>query len=103
VQLPADRLLVPDREKADAGKKAFIVNRIGDFGFLVAMFLIFANLGALDFVTVFEAAPATFAYGGAVVTVITLFLFLGAWARARRSRCTCGCRTPWPARRRSAR
>jgi NADH-quinone oxidoreductase subunit L len=67
-----------DREKADAGKKAFIVNRIGDFGFLVAMFLIFANLGALDFVTVFEAAPATFAFGGAVVTVITLFLFLGA-------------------------
>jgi NADH-quinone oxidoreductase subunit L len=32
-----------DREKADAGKKAFIVNRIGDFGFLVAMFLIFAT------------------------------------------------------------
>jgi NADH-quinone oxidoreductase subunit L len=67
-----------DREKADAGKKAFIVNRIGDFGFLVAMFLIFANLGSLDFVTVMEAAPATFAFGGAVVTAITLFLFLGA-------------------------
>jgi NADH-quinone oxidoreductase subunit L len=67
-----------DREKADAGKKAFIVNRIGDFGFLVAMFLLFSNLGSLDFVTVFAAAPATFAYGGAVVTVITLFLFLGA-------------------------
>jgi NADH-quinone oxidoreductase subunit L len=67
-----------DREKADAGKKAFIVNRIGDFGFLMAMFMLFANLGALDFVTVFEAAPATFAYGGAVVTLITLFLFLGA-------------------------
>jgi NADH-quinone oxidoreductase subunit L len=71
-----------DREKADAGKKAFIVNRIGDFGFLVAMFLIFSNLGALDFVTVFEAAPATFAYGGAVVTVITLFLFLGATGKS---------------------
>jgi NADH-quinone oxidoreductase subunit L len=67
-----------DREKADAGKKAFIVNRIGDFGFLIAMFLIFSNLGSLDFVTVFETAPATFAFGGAVVTVITLFLFLGA-------------------------
>jgi NADH-quinone oxidoreductase subunit L len=67
-----------DREKADAGKKAFIVNRIGDFGFLVAMFLIFSNLGALDFVTVMASAPATFAFGGAVVTAITLFLFLGA-------------------------
>ncbi|HEX7051337.1 MAG TPA: NADH-quinone oxidoreductase subunit L [Longimicrobiales bacterium] len=67
-----------DREKADAGKKAFIVNRIGDFGFIVAMLLLFSNVGTLDFIGVFEAAPATFAYGGAVVTAITLFLFLGA-------------------------
>jgi NADH-quinone oxidoreductase subunit L len=67
-----------DREKSDAGKKAFIVNRIGDFGFLVAMFLIFSNLGALDFVTVMAAAPSTFPFGSAVVTAITLFLFLGA-------------------------
>ena len=71
-----------DREKADAGKKAFIVNRIGDFGFLVAMFMLFSNLGSLDFVTVFEAAPAAFAYGGAVVTALTLFLFLGATGKS---------------------
>ena len=71
-----------DREKADAGKKAFIVNRIGDFGFLVAMFLIFANLRTLDFVGVFDAAPAAFAYGGAVVTAIALFLFLGATGKS---------------------
>ena len=38
-----------DKANADAGKKAFIMNRIGDFGFLVAMFLLFANLGTLDF------------------------------------------------------
>src|SRR5690606_6595216 len=67
-----------DREKADAGKKAFIVNRIGDFGFLVAMMMIFAHVGTLDFIGVFEAAPTAFTYGGAVVTAITLFLFLGA-------------------------
>lgn len=67
-----------DRFNNDAGKKAFIVNRIGDFGFLVAMFLIFANLGTLDFVDVFERAPAAFAFGGSVITAITLFLFLGA-------------------------
>jgi NADH-quinone oxidoreductase subunit L len=67
-----------DREKADAGKKAFIVNRIGDFGLLIGMFMIFAHLGTLDFVAVFEAAPETFVYGGAVVTAIALFLFLGA-------------------------
>src|SRR5690606_34288078 len=67
-----------DREKADAGKKAFIVNRIGDFGFLIAMFLLFSNLGTLDFVRVFEASPATFAYLGSVVTSITMFFFLVA-------------------------
>jgi NADH-quinone oxidoreductase subunit L len=67
-----------EKANADAGKKAFIVNRIGDFGFLMAMFLIFANLGTLDFVGVFETAPATLAYAGPVVTLITLFLFLGA-------------------------
>jgi len=67
-----------DREKADAGKKAFIVNRIGDVGFLIAMFMLFSNLGTLDFIPIFDAAPATFAYGGAVVTAITLFFFLGA-------------------------
>ena len=71
-----------DREKADAGKKAFIVNRIGDFGFIVAMLLMFSNLGALDFATVFAIAPAAFTYGGAVVTVLTLFLFLGATGKS---------------------
>src|SRR5688500_13899889 len=71
-----------DREKADAGKKAFIVNRIGDFGFLVAMFVIFSNLGSLDFTTVFSAAPTAFPYAGAVVTAITLFLFLGATGKS---------------------
>ena len=71
-----------DKEKADAGKKAFIVNRIGDFGFLVAMFLIFSNLGSLDFTEVFSAAAGAFPYGSAVVTAITLFLFLGATGKS---------------------
>src|SRR5688500_15525985 len=71
-----------DREKADAGKKAFIVNRIGDFGFLVAMFVIFSNLGSLDFVEVFSAAPGAFPYAGGVITAITLFLFLGATGKS---------------------
>ena len=66
-----------DRANADAGKKAFIVNRIGDFGFLIAMFMLFANLGTLDYTGVFSAAPTTLAAGGAVVTTICLFLFLG--------------------------
>ncbi len=71
-----------DREKADAGKKAFIVNRIGDFGFLVAMMLVFVTFGTLDFVTVFTEAPETLAYGGGLVTAITLFFFLGATGKS---------------------
>ncbi len=67
-----------DREKSDAGKKAFIVNRIGDFGFLVALFILFINFQTLDFVTVFGEAPEALTYGGGVVTAITLFLLLGA-------------------------
>jgi len=71
-----------DREKADAGKKAFIVNRIGDVGFLIAMFLLFANLGTLDFEGVFAAAPNAFSFGGPVVTAIALFFFLGATGKS---------------------
>ena len=65
-----------DKANADAGKKAFIVNRIGDFGFLIAIFMMFANLGAVDFAGVKEAA-ASLPMGGVVVTGICLFLFLG--------------------------
>jgi NADH-quinone oxidoreductase subunit L len=65
-----------DKANADAGKKAFIVNRIGDFGFLIAMFLMFANLGALDFVGLAAAAPGL-GFNSALVTTICLFLFLG--------------------------
>ena len=67
-----------DREKSDAGKKAFIVNRIGDFGFLLAIFLLFVTFGTLDFVTVMEQAPDVLVYGAPLVTMITLFLLLGA-------------------------
>jgi NADH-quinone oxidoreductase subunit L len=59
---------------ANAGKKAFIVNRIGDFGFLLAMFLIIAHFGSLDFATVFAAAHAI----PAPFTAICLLLVLGA-------------------------
>ncbi len=66
-----------EKEKADAGLKAFLVNRIGDAGFLIGMFLIFAHLGSLDFRDVFTRAPQALAPGGAVVTAIALFLFAG--------------------------
>ncbi|MGK2961196.1 MAG: NADH-quinone oxidoreductase subunit L [Gemmatimonadaceae bacterium] len=65
-----------EKANADAGKKAFIVNRIGDFGFLLAMFLMFASFGALDFAGV-NAAASTLPMGAALLTSVCLFLFLG--------------------------
>ncbi len=67
-----------DREKSDAGKKAFIVNRIGDVGFLLAMFLIYQAFGTFDFGPVFAGAEGQLAAGGTTVTAITLLLMLGA-------------------------
>jgi NADH-quinone oxidoreductase subunit L len=71
-----------DKVNADAGKKAFIVNRIGDFGFLVAMFLIWNTLGTLTFTGMVAKAPALLTAGGGTVTAITLFLFLGCTGKS---------------------
>ena len=66
---------------AAAGKKAFIVNRIGDFGFLIAMFLMFTAAGSVDFAAVSGAvASGTVAHG--VVLAICLLLFLGACGKS---------------------
>src|SRR5579871_523813 len=62
----------------NAGNKAFIVNRIGDFGFSLAMFLIFKQFGTLDFTKVFDSAknmPTETGYG--MLTVICLLLLVG--------------------------
>src|SRR5438094_1052551 len=71
-----------ERINADAGKKAFIVNRIGDVGFLIAMLLIFRATGSLDFGPVFARAGAVFTPAGATVTAVTLFLFLGCTGKS---------------------
>jgi len=63
---------------AEAGKKAFIVNRIGDWGFMVGIFLVFVTFGTLDFGRVFAEAPGRLSVGGGLATAIALFLFLGA-------------------------
>ena len=64
-----------------AGKKAFVVNRIGDFGFLIAMFLMFAYFGSVDFAKVSQIAA-----GGGIehwlLTAICLLLFLGACGKS---------------------
>ncbi len=65
----------------DAAKKAFIVNRIGDFGFLIGMFLIFSTFGTLRFAPVFAAAGA-YTAGAPVIVAITLALFIGATGKS---------------------
>ena len=65
---------------ADAGKKAFIVNRVGDWGFVLGIFLIFFTFGTLDFRAVAEAAAEMPVEAGAfgVLSAICLLLFVGA-------------------------
>ncbi len=65
---------------ADAGKKAFIVNRVGDMGFALGIMLIFAMFGTLQFSEVFRRAPGIL--GPAAVTAITLLLFVGATGKS---------------------
>jgi NADH-quinone oxidoreductase subunit L len=65
----------------DAAKKAFIVNRIGDFGFLIGMFLIFNTFGSLNFGSVFARA-GTMEVGTTVSFWIALSLFLGATGKS---------------------
>jgi NADH-quinone oxidoreductase subunit L len=69
------------KSAADAGKKAFIVNRIGDFGFMLGMFLLFRTFGTLDFVKLFDKvtpmSPEAMGHLG-TLTVAGLLLFMGA-------------------------
>jgi NADH-quinone oxidoreductase subunit L len=66
---------------ADAGKKAFLVNRIGDFGMALAVMLIWTSLGSLRFADVFAQAPAQLATGS-TATIITLLLLLAATGKS---------------------
>ena len=73
------------KSASDAGKKAFIVNRIGDFGFMLGMFLLFRTFGTLDFVPLFaKADPWPYepvGHAGAF-TIACLLLFTGACGKS---------------------
>ncbi|MBA3658362.1 MAG: NADH-quinone oxidoreductase subunit L [Gemmatimonadales bacterium] len=71
-----------DTANASAGKKAFLMNRIGDFGVLIAMFQLWTTLGTLEFVGIAREAPRLLQPGGTAVTLITLFLFLGCTGKS---------------------
>ncbi|HXR39770.1 MAG TPA: NADH-quinone oxidoreductase subunit L, partial [Terracidiphilus sp.] len=67
---------------AEAGKKAFIVNRIGDVGFLIGMFLLLANFGTLTFSEIAAKLDLAPGWTGGVVTLIALCLLLGATGKS---------------------
>jgi NADH-quinone oxidoreductase subunit L len=70
------------KSATDAGKKAFIVNRLGDFGFLLGTMLIFWTFGTLNINDISIAAPQILQTGGGVVTAMALLLFLGATGKS---------------------
>lgn len=80
-----------DRESANQGSmKAFIVNRVGDFGFILGIGLVLAYTGSIDYETVFRAGPALAnqsielfsGHSWSLLTVICLFLFVGAMGKS---------------------
>lgn len=86
-----------------ANFKAFIVNRVRDFGFVLGIGLLYAYAGSLHYGEVFAQADKL----GAIVfpgtdwqmlTVACLCLFVGAMGKSLRPRCMSGCPTPWKAR-----
>ena len=73
-----------DTEKANAGKKAFVVNRVGDLGFLIGMFLLFRELGTLSLTGINELLhnPEVVARITPSATLICLSLFVGATGKS---------------------
>src|SRR5579875_1890536 len=67
---------------ADAGKKAFIYNRVGDFGFLLAMFLLIQHFGTLNYGQVFSQITAHPEWQGGFLTAIALLMMLGATGKS---------------------
>jgi len=63
---------------ASAGKKAFIVNRVGDFGLVLGILLAFVTFGTVRFTELLPLVPEVAAHGGVVLTAIALLLFWGA-------------------------
>ncbi|HST69577.1 MAG TPA: NADH-quinone oxidoreductase subunit L [Solirubrobacterales bacterium] len=65
-----------------AGMKAFVINVVGDIGLVLAAFLIFREVGAFDYGTVFERAPEVFTTNEWTITAICLLLLVGAFAKS---------------------
>ena len=91
-----------------ANLKAFLVNRVGDFGFVLGIALVLMVFGTLDYQSVFNNAQ-NYANDIApipgvtwnLISAICILLFIGAMAKSAQFRCTCGCPIRWKARPRS--
>jgi NADH-quinone oxidoreductase subunit L len=71
------------KSASDAGKKAFIVNRIGDFGFILGVLLLFVTFGTIDFQEIAQAAaPLPTEVGFGTLSIATLLLFIGATGKS---------------------
>ena len=76
---------IQKKSAGDAAKKAFVVNRIGDFGFIIAIMMIFSYFGTVDFTQVFEGVEAMFPTPETVwgpLSWIALLLFIGATGKS---------------------
>ena len=76
---------IQKKSAGDAAKKAFVVNRIGDFGFIIAIMMIFSYFGTVDFTEVFEGVEAMFPTPESVwgpLSWIALLLFIGATGKS---------------------
>ena len=83
-----------------ANMKAFLVNRVGDFGFLLGIGLVAAYAGSLNYAEVFIKADSLGIHDGArhrlaMITTICIGLSSVRWAKSAQCRCMCGCLTPW--------
>jgi NADH-quinone oxidoreductase subunit L len=70
------------KSAADAGRKAFVVNRIGDFGFLLGMFLLLSHFGSLSFAKIGDSLATQPALQGGILTAIALCLVVGACGKS---------------------
>ena len=68
-----------DEANASAGKKAFVVNRIGDFGFMIGTFLVWVTIGSIDYTEIGRSAGAIV---GVTATAATLLFFLAATGKS---------------------
>ena len=81
--------------KRNSGKKAFVTNRVGDWGFMVAMFLLFFNIGSLKYSDIFSSVIEADALTQTTATAIVAMLFIGAAGKSAQFPSTFGFLTQW--------